>query len=272
MKYLLKHKWLILFSTLFCAYIIIGFTNTKLEVNEYTYTSTKLPKDFDGYKIVQLSDLHHKNFGTNQSELIELIKAQKPDLILLTGDIVDEDHTDMKSVEDLFKGIEGVAPIYYTTGNHELDSKAKSQYGQLLNLMDKYGVVDLDDESVEISKGDSSIYLHGQMFRSYYVTDYLSEADRGKFNILMYHCSDYFDLISNYGYDIIFAGHSHGGIIRLPIIGGIFGNSGDYFPDYAGGVYYKDNCTLFSNRGLGDAKVPRFYNPPEILSITLKCK
>lgn len=272
MKYIRKFKWLILFCVLLTAYIIIGFAYTSLEVNEYTYTSTKLPKDFDGYKIVQLSDLHHKNFGSNQSELIELIKAQEPDLILLTGDIVDKDHTDMTPIIDLFDGIKGIAPIYYVTGNHELDKGATSNYGELLALMDKYGIVDLDDKSVEITKGDSSIYLHGQMFRSYYVTDYLSEADRGKFNILMYHCSDYFDLISDYGYDIIFAGHSHGGIVRIPFIGGIFGNSGNYFPDYAGGVFEKDNCTLFSNRGLGDARFPRFYNPPEILSITLKCK
>ncbi len=274
MKFIRKFKWLLLILScmLLCAYIIVGFTSTKLEVNDYTYTSTKLPKEFDGYKIVQLSDLHHKNFGKNQSELIELIKEQEPDLILLTGDIVDEDHTDMTPIEDLFKGLEGVAPIYCVTGNHELDPKASRNYGQLLVLMDSYDAVDLDDESVEIKKGDSSIYLHGQKFRSYYVTDYLPKAETGRFNILLYHCSDYFDLISDYGYDIIFAGHSHGGIIRLPFIGGVIGNSGDYFPDYAGGVFVENNCTLFANRGLGDAEFPRFYNPPEIISITLKCK
>ena len=271
MKYIKKFMWLILLCIFFCVYIVIGLTSTQLEVTEYTYTSTKLPKDFDGYKIVQLSDLHHKNFGENQSELIELIKAQEPDLILLTGDIVDEDHTDMTPIEDLFKGIKGI-PTYYITGNHELDLKASAQYGKLLVLMNDYGIVDLDDSSTEIKKGEASIYLHGQKFRSYYVTDYLPKAETGKFNILMYHCSDYFDLISDYGYDIIFAGHSHGGIVRLPFVGGVFGNSGDYFPDYAGGVYEEDNCTLFSNRGLGDAKVPRFYNPPEIVSITLKCQ
>ena len=170
------------------------------------------------------------------------------------------------------KNICGVAPIYYITGNHELDPQASVQYDRLCALMDSYGIIDIDDDFVEIKKGNSSIFIHGQKFRSYYVTDYLPEADKGEFNILMYHCSDYFDLISDYGYDIILSGHSHGGIVRLPFIGGVFGNSGDYFPDYAGGVFEKDNCTLFSNRGLGDARVPRFYNPPEIISITLKCQ
>lgn len=272
MKYIKKFKWLLLFCILLSVYIIIGFTRTELEVTEYTYSSTKLPREFDGYKIVHLSDLHHKNFGENQSELIELIKAQEPDLILLTGDIVDKKHTDMSSVENLFKGIEGLAPVYCVTGNHELDPQASNQYYKLRVLMDKYGVIDIDDDFAKITEGDSSIFIHGQKFRSYYVTDYLPKADAGTFNILMYHCSDYFDLISDYGYDIILSGHSHGGIVRLPFVGGVFGNSGDYFPDYAGGVFKKDNCTLFANRGLGDAKIPRFYNPPEIISITLKCQ
>lgn len=271
MKYIKKFKWLILICVLLCIYVIIGFTNTKLEVTRYTYSSTKLPKEFDGYKIVQISDLHHKNFGENQSELIELIKAEEPDLILLTGDIADEDHTDMKPIEDLFKGIQGI-PTYFITGNHELLSKASAQYGELLVLMNEYGIVDLDDSSVEIKKGDSSIYLHGQKFRSFYIRDYLPKADTSKFNILMFHCSDYFDLISDLGYDIVVSGHTHGGIIRLPFIGGIYGNLGEWFPDYDGGVYVEDNCTLFSSRGLGDATIPRFYNPPEIVSITLKCK
>lgn len=252
------------------AFVIIGFCQTDLEVTHYEYSSSKVPSEFDGYKIVQISDLHHKNFGRNQSELIQAIQEEEPDLILLTGDIVDKNHTDMAPVENLIKGISSLAPVYYVTGNHELDMGAVKQYDALEMLFQQYGIVDLDDRSVEIKQGEASIYVHGQKFRSYYITDYLPLADESKFNILLYHCSDYFDLINDYGYDIIFSGHSHGGIVRLPFVGGVFGNSGDFFPDYAGGTYTENGCTLFASRGLGDAKIPRFYNPPEVVSVTLK--
>lgn len=253
-------------------YIIIGFGQTNLEVTEYTYHNAKVPKAFDNYKIVLISDLHHKKFGSHQSVLLEAIQEANPDLILLAGDIVDEDHSDMSSTEDFISGISTMAPIYFISGNHELLPEAESQYAQLEVLFNKYGVIDLDNSSVEITKGTDSIYLHGQQFRSFYVTKFLEPADKTKFNILMYHCSDYFNLISDYGYDIIMSGHTHGGIIRLPFVGGVIGNLGDFFPKYDGGYFIEDNCTLFSSRGLGDASIPRFYNPPEVVVITLKCK
>ena len=251
------------------AYIICGFNDIKLETTVYDYRNTKLPEDFDGYKIIQLSDLHHKNFGKNQKDLIKMIKDEEPDLILLTGDIVDEEHTDMTSVENLFAGICDVAPIYYVSGNHELYIKARKQYDILEELLVKYDILDIDDQTVEIKKGNSSIYLHGEKYRANRITQHLSYADESKFNILMYHCSNYFDLISNYGYDMIFAGHTHGGVVRLPFIGGLIGNGRELFPKYAGGVYRDGNCTMFSSRGLGDATFPRFNNPPEIVCVIL---
>lgn len=271
----MKNKKFIIISLIFIAlfiYIFIGFSQTKLEVTEYIYHNEKIPTQFNNYKIIVISDLHHKNFGENQSDLLLAIQNENPDLILLTGDIVDEDHTDMSCIKDLISGISTMAPSYYITGNHELLPDAQSQYTELKVLLSQYGVVDLDDSTAVITKGDSSIYLHGQQFRSHYVTQFLSYADESQFNILMYHCSDYFDLISDYGYDIIVSGHTHGGIIRLPFVGGVIGNLGDFFPKYDGGLFIENNCTLFSSRGLGDARIPRFYNPPEVVSIILQCQ
>lgn len=269
-----KFKIVLLF-TLFAVlitYIVIGFSQKKLVVTEYVYHNKKLPKAFDGYKIVLISDLHHKNFGDKQSELLEAIKKSEPDLILFTGDIVDKNHDDMTPVENLLKGISGIAPAYYVTGNHELDMGAREQYVKLELLLEKYGVTDLDNLSVEIKRGEDSIFLHGKKYLSKNIDKYLETANQEYFNILMYHCSDSFGRISGHGYDIVMSGHTHGGIVRLPIVGGVIGNSRELFPKYDGGVFIENNCTLFSSKGLGDAEVPRFYNPPEVVVVTLKCE
>ncbi len=270
-----KHKKTLIISSLifiiFISYIIIGFCDTKLELTKYTYHNTKLPADFDGYKIVQISDLHHKNFGKHQNDLINMIKDADPDMIILTGDIVDEDHSDMSSTEDFIEGISKIAPVYSVSGNHELDNKAARQYDALLTLFSKYDITDLDDDSVEITRGNSSIILSGQKCHLKYITKTLPYADESKFNILLYHCSNYFYLINEYGYDLVFSGHTHGGIIRLPFVGGLIDNGGDYFPKYDGGIYIENNSTLISSRGLGDADAPRFYNPPEVVCVTLHC-
>ena len=114
---------LIVFVLLAClaVYIYHGL-QAPLTVTTYNYHNKKIPSAFSDYTIVQISDLHCKNFGKNQSELISKIKAAKPDMIALTGDIVDEDHDSISSVEDLLKGIKDLAPIYFVTGNHELTS------------------------------------------------------------------------------------------------------------------------------------------------------
>ncbi|SEQ02406.1 hypothetical protein SAMN02910289_01121 [Lachnospiraceae bacterium RM5] len=252
-------------------YISFGLISSAkcLKLTKYDYISDKVPSDFDGYKIIQISDLHHKNFGKDQSELISMINNQNPDLILLTGDIVDGNHTDMTPVVNLLKGIYKTAPIYFVSGNHELAPQGKDNYAKLETLFVEYGVVDLDDSFDIISKGESSINLYGAKFRSSYVKDYLDTPDTNEFNILMYHCTNYFDITSQFGYDLIFSGHTHGGIVRLPFVGGIFGNTGDVFPKYDKGVYKKESSTMISSGGLGDAKIPRFYNTPEVVLVTL---
>lgn len=260
---------LISLLAILCIYITIGLQQ-QLEITNYIYESSKIPEKFDGYKILQISDLHCETFGTSQEDLLASIFSCSPDIIVMTGDIVDEDHDDISSVEDLLKGLDFAFPIYYVTGNHELDSNAASQYQQLLDLFSQYQVVDLDDSSSVISIEDSRIYLHGRKYLSKYVVDYLQPADTSVFNILLYHGSDNFDAISNFQYDLVLSGHAHGGIVRLPFLGGVFGNSGNLFPKYDAGMFTVGNSTLISSRGLGKTIIPRFYNNPELVLITLK--
>ena len=193
---------LIVFVLLAClaVYIYHGL-QTPLTVTTYNYHNKKIPSAFSDYTIVQISDLHCKNFGKNQSELISKIKAAKPDMIALTGDIVDEDHDSISSVEDLLKGIKDLAPIYFVTGNHELTSLAATQYQELLALFQKYGVTDLDNDSVKLKKGGQSITLYGRQYFSQYLTDSLPIASDKDFDILLYHGSDNFKEIAPYHYD-----------------------------------------------------------------------
>lgn len=264
----MKKKILLSILIILIIYIAIGL-DPRLQTTHYDYTSPKIPGDFSGFQIVQISDFHLKEFGKHEEKLIQAVADCNPDIIVMTGDIVDEDHKDLSPLEDLLKGISSMAPIYYVTGNHEFESDAVLQYQNMLKLFDKYNIINLDDKSEVISKKNSSICITGAQWRSQYVTDYLPTANTDYFNILLYHGSDYFPQLSNFGYDLLLAGHSHGGIIRLPFVGGIFGNSGELFPSYAGGIHTLDHFILISSRGLGDARLPRFYNRPELVHITL---
>lgn len=265
-------KWKLLipaFLLIIMIYVIVGFCETDLVVTKYTYHSDKLPSDFHGYKIALISDLHNENFGANQSQLINELKKAKPDMIALTGDIIDAKKEDLVPVENLIIGAVSIAPTYFVSGNHELDRQAKYRYKQLCEMFDKYGVVNLNNSSVNVSRGNSSIKLSGQSFGGDKIAEKLDYANQSSFNILLYHGCNAFDMICDHGYDIILSGHSHGGIIRLPFVGGLMGNNGELFPKYDGGAYTKNNCTMFASRGLGDATFPRFYNPPELVIITL---
>lgn len=259
-----------MFALLFIL-LIIGL-DPRLETTTYHYSSEKIPVEFDGFRIVQISDFHLKKFGKNEQTLIRAIKACDPDIIVMTGDIIDEDHQDLTPLKDLLTGIQDLAPIYYVTGNHDLDIGAYDLYQQTLDLFETCGVVHLDDRREVIEQGDASICLTGSKWRSRYFTTYLENGEKDAFNILLYHGSNYFPALANYNYDLILAGHLHGGVIRIPGIGGLLSNEGSLFPEYDAGVHQIGSSTLISCRGLGDTLIPRFFNRPELVCVTLHTK
>ncbi len=265
-----KLKWLLKgLLALVAAFIIIGFDH-RLETTYYDYTSEKIPEEFDGFRIVQISDFHLKKFGRAEKKLISAIADCEPDLIVMTGDIVDEDHENIEPLEQLVEGIHEFAPIYYVSGNNDLESSAVTQYDQMENLFANYGVTDLDDKQETISRKNAKIRLTGVKWRAQYFRDYIKRADPDYFNILLYHGGDYFDLLSGYGYDLLFAGHIHGGVIRIPFVGGLLNNDGNLFPEYDAGAYETTSMSMVLSRGLGGGVgVPRFYNRPELVCVEL---
>lgn len=258
---------LILCIIVILLYIISGFYNP-LVLTRYDYTSSKVPEGFDGYRIVHISDFHCKEFGDGESDLIAMIRNAEPDLILFTGDSFDDEHS-LDNYRDLITGIYDVAPIYYVNGNHEYDASAP--LAEMKELNEKYQVHDLNDASVVIGHNGDSILLSGLDFRLTMrgLRNNIDYANTTMFNILLYHGTDKFDGIAPYNYDLVLSGHTHGGIVCLPFIGGIISNQKELFPKYDSGVYTSGLSTMISSRGLGDASIPRFHNPREVICITL---
>ena len=258
---------LILCIIVILLYIISGFYNP-LVLTRYDYTSSKVPEGFDGYRIVHISDFHCKEFGDGESDLIAMIRNAEPDLILFTGDSIDDEHS-LDNYRDLITGIYDVAPIYYVNGNHEYDSSAP--LSEMIELNEKYQVHDLNDASVVVEHNGDSILLSGLDFRLTMrgLRNNIDYANTTMFNILLYHGTDKFDGIAPYNYDLVLSGHTHGGIVCLPFIGGIISNQKELFPKYDSGVYTSGLSTMISSRGLGDASIPRFHNPREVICITL---
>ena len=255
------------------------------KVSNVEIKSPKLPEVFDGYKILQLSDLHSKSFGNNNEMLIDMIDKESPNIIVMTGDMVTANEKDFTVFYSLVKELTKKYRVYYVYGNHEgeLSLKLKSEITAFLK---ENGVIVLDNDYISIEKNNEKINLYGlcytQKYYSYkggkkhiitenYIKNKLGTIDKNKYNILLTHNPLFFDAYSGYGFDLTLSGHVHGGLIRLPFIGGILSPERKFFPQYSAGVYEKGNSKLVVSRGLSrGTKGFRFFNRPDVVSITLK--
>lgn len=255
------------------------------KVSNVEVKSSKLPEVFDGYKIVQLSDLHSKSFSNNNEMLIDMIDKESPNIIVMTGDMVTANEKDFTVFYSLVKELTKKYRVYYVYGNHEgeLSLKLKSEITAFLK---ENGVIVLDNDYISIEKNNEKINLYGlcytQKYYSYkggkkhiitenYIKNKLGTIDKNKYNILLTHNPLFFDAYSGYGFDLTLSGHVHGGLIRLPFIGGILSPERKFFPQYSAGVYEKGNSKLVVSRGLSrGTKGFRFFNRPDVVSITLK--
>lgn len=251
--------------------LILIYLSSKLEVTQYTYSSSRVPESFDGFKIVQLSDIHCKSFGKDNQELIDQINALEPDIILITGDSIDAAHQDLTPLDNLFCGIKDIAPIYAISGNHEFEGN--TPYDGLMALYSKYGIYNLDDQKVLFSKEADSIELvgiDGYNMKANWDHWFLERQNPEVFSILLNHYPGQITKLVQYRYDLLLCGHIHGGIIRIPKLGGLLGTDMTLFPEYDGGEYVMADTTMYVSRGIGDARIPRINNCPEIVCITLK--
>ncbi len=253
-----------------CILFLMGFVSP-LVTTRYDLEFDNLPEEFDGYRVLQITDFHCKEFGEKEEKLIKNIKNTNPDIILLTGDFVDESHT-VDNARYLLEGITPIAPVYFVTGNHEY--YPNTPYYEFVELCDEFDVRILDNESVPVYKDGAQIMLSGLDWNNAIanIKDTIGYANADYFNMLMVHNSSKFNYFAEYDYDLIFAGHGHGGLMRIPFLGGVFGTNGDFFPTYDYGIFKYKNSELVSSSGLGDARIPRWNNPREIVLVTLHSK
>ncbi len=257
---------------------------SKAEVSRYKISSPALPKEFDGLKIIQLSDLHNKVFGNSNAQLVKLIADEEPDMIFMTGDMISHNAPHIQEFLKLAERLAKIAPIYYVNGNHELSDLDDETFDFVKERLSAIGAVCLDNESIDIERGESCIRLCGLCYTAEYyrgvreykhgwkefaLTDminYLGVKDPGIYTILLAHNPLDFDVHAEWGADLSLGGHVHGGAIRLPFINGVLSPERRLMPKYKEGVYRINDSFLIANRGLGRLRI---NNPPEIVSVTL---
>lgn len=266
-----KKKYIIVAGLLIICIILCAWENNHIVVSEYIYETEKIGEDLDGYRIVQISDLHNKRFGNNQERLLSMVRDCKPDLIVITGDLVDGNRTNIEKAMAFIEGAVSIAPVYYVTGNHEKWLEPE-EYTELQDKLLKAGAVWLDNEKAEITVGNESFTLFG-LDDSSLTNDTLKELTKdAKENlwILLAHEPQNLKFYSNAKMDFVFSGHAHGGQIRIPFIGGLIAPDQGFLPEYTEGLYESENTTMVVSRGLGNSIIPiRIGNYPEIVCVEL---
>ncbi len=256
--------------------------NKALELNAVTVSSADIPASFSGYRIAHVSDLHNAEMGENNADLLDLLRECEPDMIAITGDIIDSRRTNTGVALDFVREAVKIAPCYYTNGNHE--SRVWNEYKAFEAELREIGVNVLRNETVELEANGEKITLLGlddPSFATYdernvgdpnMLTSLITTALSGNdyYVVLMAHRPEFFEVYESCGVDLVLSGHAHGGQIRLPFIGGLFSPGQGFFPKYTSGLYTKNETNMVVSRGIGNSRFPfRVANRPEVVLVEL---
>ena len=264
---------------LFVGWILWG--NTALMVTELTIKNEEIPFGFSGFRIAQISDLHNAEFGKENEKLLSMLEDCEPDMILITGDLIDSRRTDIETGISFAKKTVLIAPTYYVTGNHEARIE---EYEELIAGLENAGVHLLDNESVMVENSGDRITVTGMKDPSF-VTDYLFGdsktvaedaltkliSNKDIYTVLLSHRPELFETYVECGADLVFSGHAHGGQFRIPFVGGLVAPNQGLFPKYAGGRYNYETGTMIVSRGLAreSTPIPRIFNRPELVIVDI---
>ena len=236
-------------------------------MTSYQIRKNELPPALDGYKIAHVSDLHN-SFLWKQT--VSLLRQARPDMICITGDMVDSRRTDVDKALAFAAEAVQIAPCYYIAGNHELRI-AQAEYKKLLDGLQALGVHVLRNTTETIEAGDARIAVTGAFWgSSLYLSQWDPDAD---FRLLLAHAPEEFSSYASGGFDLVLTGHAHGGQFRLPFIGGLVAPNQGFFPEYDAGLFSEGSTTMIVSRGVGNSIIPiRINNRPEIVTVTLQCR
>ena len=248
---------------LFVVYVLVS--NRHVGVTHYVVESPRIGPELDGFRIVQVSDLHNARFGKGQGRLLRKIDECEPDLVVLTGDIVDESGVD--AGVELLEGLSRIAPSFFVPGNHEPQLKAEERT-RFFDAMRASGVRNLDGCSTNFPNGLS---LEGQGSLFGVLDGRRNFIPPDAFKVVLVHYPSAFEGFARQGFDLVLAGHVHGGQVRIPFLGGLASPEEGFFPKYYQGVHKRDGSTLVISRGLGNyMHIPRVFNDPELVCIELR--
>lgn len=252
--------------------LAVADSNYRLVTTTYVLGGPTLPEAFDGFRVLQLSDVHGAVYGADNSRLLAAARAAAPDLIALTGDLADKD-TDMAELETLLTGLTAIAPVYYVSGNHEW---ADRRLSELIPLLEGLGVRYLRNESLTLEREGQSIVLIG-------VEDPFGPADMPKpdavaaaapegFRLLLGHRNDLTEKYPDLAVDVALTGHAHGGVWRIPGLGGLFDHGRKLFPGSGTeGVVTSGRLHMVVSRGIGNTPpLLRLGNNPELVVVELR--
>ena len=280
--------WGILILSALLLFAFLYWQNSSLTVSQYDIPLSGLPKEFDGCRIVHLSDLHNKRFGKRQKRLLTCVLARKPDYIVLTGDLADKRRTRDERffpARELCEGLVKIAPVFAAMGNHETE---KNRVEKMTAVLEACGVTVLADKTALLHKNGASLPVigladiavsaerFGNRQGSFAHCTVLKELYHGAGEgcaILLSHRPHLVPIYRAAGVPLVLSGHAHGGQIRLPFIGGLLAPEQGLFPKYTSGVHKLGAVTMVISRGLGNSLFPfRIFNRPEVVRLQLKAK
>ncbi len=248
--------------------------NNDIVTTEIEYSDTDVSQAFDGFRILQVSDLQSKSFGRSQQTLLRLSAECQPDIIVITGDLMDGHSKNIEAAMDFAEHAVEIAPVYYVSGNHEWLS---GRYDELCGRLETAGITVLDNSHIALEKDGEDIELLGLKDPTFegdetFIEELVKlEEETSGFRILLSHHPEYIESYAENGMDLVFSGHAHGGQIRLPFIGGLFAPGQGWFPKYTSGLHKVGDTSLVLSRGLGNSVFPlRVFNRPELVVVTLR--
>lgn len=256
----------------------IAYGDQNIGLTTYEVKVGGLPKAFEGLRIVQLSDLHNETFPDGNGQLISLTARAKPDMIFITGDMLDSGKTDIPAALNVAEQAAAIAPVYYVTGNHEARI---GEYRAFEQSLEELGVMVLRNRTVQLEKDGKVLNIAGVDDPAFFDADdeekimdmILDQLDAEGCTLLLSHRPELFDAYAEYDIALTFSGHTHGGQIRLPLIGGLYGPHQGFFPEYDGGLYQKAHSAMIVSRGIGNSLFPfRVNNDPEVVLAILECE
>ena len=253
----------------------IADSRYNLQVTEYQLSFARLPAEMDGLRVVHLSDLHGAWFGRENWRLVEMIRLQEPDIIALTGDFAGSGE-ELEAVEALLQGLSGLAPMYYVSGNHEW---AGGVISEIKALMGQYGAVCLENEYSLFEKDGAAIVIAGvedpngwaDMMKPEELAEHVRQERAVDFVLWLGHRNYWVEEYPALPVELILCGHAHGGIVRLPGIGGLLNANRRLGADYEKGLYYSGPYCMEVSRGIGNSiPIPRLFNRPELVTLVLR--